>query len=63
MIELNGSNIGMYFCDDMDTAAELAVKLAKEYKEKREAENKPLITDKFCDADSKPVVSKPSPVS
>ncbi len=35
MIETNGSNLGLYFCDDMDTAADLAVKLAKEYQEKR----------------------------
>ena len=36
MIECKGSNLGLYFCDQMDTAAELAVKLAKEYMEKRE---------------------------
>jgi succinyl-CoA synthetase beta subunit len=31
MIEQRGSDLGIYFCDDMDTAAELAVKLAREY--------------------------------
>ena len=36
MIESKGSNLGLYFCDQMDIAAELAVKLAKEYTEKRE---------------------------
>jgi len=32
MIESKGSNLGIYFCDDMDTAAKMAVKLALENK-------------------------------
>lgn len=29
MIEKNGKNLGIYFCEKMDDAAELAVNLAK----------------------------------
>ena len=58
MIESKGSNLGLYFCDDMDTAAELAVKLAKEYNEKREqveADVNVIKNDDMCDAGCKPV--------
>ena len=63
MIECKGSNLGLYFCDQMDTAAELAVKLAKEYMEKKElteADANTQKNDKMCDNGSKTVESSSS---
>ena len=60
MIECKGSNLGLYFCDQMDTAAELAVKLANKYMQKRalaEADAKMKKNDKIGDNGSKPVES------
>ena len=62
MIECKGSNLGLYFCDQMDTAAELAVKLAKDYMEKKELTEADANTknDKMCDNGSKTVESSSS---
>ena len=63
MIECKGSNLGLYFCDQMDIAAELAVKLAKEYKEKRElgeSDANGQEINKSCDNGSQTVDSSSS---
>lgn len=63
MIECKGSNLGLYFCDQMDTAAELAVKLAKEYMDKRdmaEADAKAQKNSKLSEDGSKKVLPSSS---
>lgn len=63
MIECKGSNLGLYFCDQMDIAAELAVKLAKDYMEKRklgESDANSQEKNKSCDNGSQTVDSSSS---
>jgi hypothetical protein len=38
MIESKGSNLGVYFCEQMDDAAEMAVKFAKNNVDRKKKE-------------------------